>query len=94
MTDQEFQYVKLTFQLHKMIDEKQGNSDEADAIRESMELLDVNFEQSVIDQMNNLSSFCYAFQTRDTKLASRYREVLFAPTNDSGELNKIFAASA
>lgn len=95
MTKQELQYIQATFQLHALIADGNGNSEEADAIRDRMETFnDVERDENLVQQQNLISSYCYALTESDGKLKEQYRELLFTDTVEQNELDAIWFRSA
>lgn len=101
MTNEELKYIQQLFQLHVLIAEGKSNSDEANQVREDMEC-NLEKDPEFNRQMQNISCYCYALSLTNfvsgafddsniEDMARRYRDVLFADTIDSDELDKIFA---
>lgn len=56
ISSEDFKYVSLLIELHVFISEGRNDSEDADRIRDEMEVIDSKFTEDETQQMNEISA--------------------------------------
>jgi len=89
MSNNELQYIQYLIQLHLLLSEGRMEDDEVLEILHKMEAIQVDS-----GVMNLISSYLAALLIPNLELRKRYRELLFAFTHNTNELDRIFSNSS
>ena len=74
----ELEYIRLIFQLHKLNLEE--NEEQAEVVRQKMDIIE---KETCCKKLHIISSWCYAITEKQYYLKNKYKKLLFDGTWDS-----------